>query len=273
MRRLIRFEDAYGLADLVCLVQQLGYAGLIADKDKNNLNGINTIILSEKDETYIECGVSFPAILTLKDEWIANIIQYQIDELIIVFDMDAADGTGEIISSTKLEEFVTKIERNLKKQNLDICVRYVPAVWAAETFAMYVLLQDYKIKKKTEEFVEPTELVHKLNTPKFHAKIVGEILKHRGISERTKHLRKYISNNEIAVQGLEKALKQFKQSINERVLNWILYEDADALYDSAGVVEHQREIERYLQKHQPDANEQFIVYENVKLDFNKKCWK
>lgn len=271
MRRLIRFEDAYGLADLVCLVQQLGYIPLIADKEKNSLKGINTITLSEKEETYVECGTSFPTVLSPKDEWIANLIHYQIDELIIVFDMDEPSGKG-IISSAKLHTYITELEDRLKKQNININVRYVPAVWVAETFAMYILLQDYKHNDVTKVIVEPTELVHKLNTARFHARIVQEVLNHRGIDKRAKHLREYISNKEIAVQGLEKVIRYYANSINERVLKWILYDDVNSLFNGIEVVKHQQDIENYFQLHQPDVNEKFTLYGKIEIDLNKKCW-
>lgn len=271
MRRLIRFEDAYGLADLVCLVQQLGYMPLVADSEKNNLKGINMITLSEKGDTYIECGVSFPTVLNPKDEWIANIIHNQIEELIIVFDMDAPSGKG-IISSSQLHTYITDLEKRLKNQNVNIKVRYVPAVWAAETFILYIMLQDYACKVETEVIVEPTELVHKLSTARLHARIVQEILKHRGIDKKVKHLREYISNNEIAIKGLEKVISYHTNSINKRVIKWIIDDNPEYLFDATEAVKHQQEIENYFQVHQPVANEKLTLYGKIQIDLNKKCW-
>lgn len=62
MRQLIRFEDAYGIADLVCMIHDLGLIELIA-RD-NSLQGIKIVNKSKKEDIYIECGVSFPAVLS-----------------------------------------------------------------------------------------------------------------------------------------------------------------------------------------------------------------
>lgn len=269
MRRLIRFEDAYGMADLVCMTQDLGLITLISNND--SLLGVNEINESLKQDTFIECGVSFPSVLIPTNELIANIKEYKIEEIIIVYDMDAPNGAG-ILKHDILETYLKTLRDGLDKQGLKHAkIKLAPVVWAAETLAICILKHDYTYIDGTKA-IEATEVVHAKNTAKLHGRIIKEILNENNASSsiKTKHLRHYINKNEIE-EALLDTLEQFPKSINKRVIKWIISGDIRDLFDIQSAIKHQINIENYYQRYKPTGNIEIIV-NNQAISLNKKCW-
>lgn len=272
MSRLIRFEDAYGMADLVCLAQDMDLIALKSNPNTNSLEGINCINYCEEKDTYYECGISFPTLLLPTNELLANIKAYNITELVLVYDMDSPKASDSILSVVMLSNYLQGLRQELDAQGCQyVEIKLVPVVWSAETFALYILANDYKDKLPEETVVEPTELVHSKNTAKFHGKIVEIFLNNIGVQGKTKHLREYISQRDKIIVSLENALEEFEDSINFNTIAWIISEEDRFLYDIKSAIQHQNEICTYHTNHQPNSKEVLNVC-GISLDMNKKCW-
>lgn len=268
MRQLIRFEDAYGMADLICMTHDLGLIELIPKN--NSLQGIKIVNKSRKENIYIECGVSFPAVISPSNELVASLKQYEIEELILVYDMDTPTGCG-ILSSQELEIRLKRLRQFLDNQNLnDVKIKLVPVVWAAETLLIYIMMHIVKDKEMLN-FTEPIDLVHKLNIAKCHGKIIEEILKNLDISNcKSKHVRDYINKREIVV-GLKDTLVRFPNSINSQIMKWLISFNDEILFDIDKAIDHQKKIEKFYDTHTPKQDKIFEIY-GIKIDLNKKCW-
>ncbi len=267
MPLLINFEDAYGMSDIVCLAHGINLPGLNSDKANNAIIGIQEIIKSNKQDTYICCGISCPKVLIVENKLLGDIYNYNISELVIVFDMDSPSGKG-VITAEKLKEYVDGIEKQLRSFNVK--VRYAPVVWSAETIALYYLLDIYNDKEKC---VDITTVMHKKSTIKFHGKLIEEILNKESKYQecKVKHTRKYMNDKDKVRQVIEKFIRNYPQSINLRLLKWILTEDISYLFDSIEVVEHQRKVEDLYNEGQASKNNTFYLY-GKEISLNKKCW-
>lgn len=268
MSRLIRFEDAYGMADLVCLVQDIPLINLQSNTGTTSLTGINQIHYCKEKDIYYECGISFPTLLIPSNNLLAAIKKYNIDEIIFVYDMDSPEGGQSILSSStlkkKLDELYVQLDNSVK-------IRLLPIVWAAETFALYILACDYDAKKATEIVQEPTKLIHTKNIARFHSKIIERYLEYYKIQARSKHLREYIHNKEEAIRALNLARNKFKDSINAKAINWILENDDSYLFNINEAIQHQEEVNIFYNNNQPKPKEKFNVMGKL-LDMTKKCW-
>lgn len=275
MKRLIRFEDTYGMADIVCLAHNLGLINY--EQSGRGLTGIKQIHNTNNQDIFIECGLSFPDVFTPNINLVSSIKTYDIDELVIVYDMDSLDGKG-IISSLDLDIYFKKFTAELNRQGLsNLKVKLVPVVWAAETIALYILLNDYENIEKNEKIVEATEIVHKLNTAKLHGKIIDiflpmiyskAVMGSRNM--KVKKLRTYITYGMIH-ENLPKFLEYFPKSLNRTVVKWIVNAEYDKLFDMQTAVKHQQKIEAYYLNYLPTANEKFVCNKQS-LELNKKCW-
>lgn len=250
------------------MIHDLGLIELIA-RD-NSLQGIKIVNKSKKEDIYIECGVSFPAVLSPSNELIASLKQYEIEELILVYDMDTPRGRG-ILSSQDLQIYFKRLRMFLDNQDLnEVRIKVVPVVWVAETILLYVMMHMIK-EREMLSFIEPVDLVHKLNIAKCHGKIIEEILKNLDISNcKSKHVRDYMRKSEIVV-GLKEALIRFPNSINSQIMKWFISLNHEMLFDIDKAVEHQKEVEKLYNIHILKKLERFELY-GLTIDLNKKCW-
>ena len=272
MSRLIRFEDAYGMADLVCLAHGLGLVGLSSDSKSTSLSGVIDINYCEEKDTYYECGISFPTLLVPDNELLGNIKAYGVDELVFVYDMDSPKKGEQILSKVMLENYLKDLRKYLDDNGArDVVIKFVPVVWAAETFALYILACDYDSKDTNEIIVEPTQLIHTKNIAKFQGKIIDEYLKYYGIQGRAKHLREYINSQDVVIENLKLARKRFKESLNKKTMSWIIENKGQFLFDMTEAIQHQENVNKFYKNNQPGLQEVFDAL-GTKLNMNKKCW-
>lgn len=269
MRRLIRFEDAYGMADIVCIAHKLGLVDFSVQG--NGIVGIKQIHETDIPGVFIECGLSFPDIFMVDGLLVSNLKSYGIEEVIVVYDMDSLNGKG-IISSNDLQVYLTRFTNELKRQGINICIKLAPVVWAAETLALCIMGCDGEAEGNFANDIDASEIVHSLNTAKLHGKIINLLLsaKYPKQYKKAKHLREYITDYAIK-DCLTRLLKSFPESINFKVVDWIIREDFKVLFDIPSAIIHQQRIEEYYKKHLPNSDQKFIVCEQS-LDLNKKCW-
>lgn len=273
MTRLIRFEDAYGMSDIICLAHDLPLINLKSNICTTSLSGINNINYCKEKNVYYECGISFPTLLIPNNELLANIKHYKIDEIIMVYDMDSPRESDPILSSELLEKYLEKLREWLDRYGLiDVKIKLLPAVWAAETFALYILACDYSTTNTKQEVEEPTKLIHTKNIAKFHSKIIEKLLEyHYEENVRVKHLRDYIKSKEKVIEGLESASKQFKDSINNNTIKWIIDDNEKYLFDINEAILHQEKVNKYYKDNQPKDNEKIEVCK-TSLNMTRKCW-
>lgn len=272
MKQLIRFEDAYGMADIVCIAHDLGLIEL-QPNGNSGLNGVNKIHTSNKKDIYVECGISFPTILTVTNDLITKLVKNNISELILVYDMDSPKPGQSIISSKDLSLYLNNMKDELKRNNLGhIRIKLAPVVWAAETLAISIMACDYDCTEKSEKCIECTEIVHAKNTAKLHAQMLLEFLiqNSSNTNRKVKHIRDYIPRDEI-IPNLEKLLQKFPKTINKQIIQWIVTLNINQLYNISDAINHQGQIEKLYLNSLPKQNE-YIYVNSVKLDLNKKCW-
>jgi hypothetical protein len=258
MSQLIRFEDNYGMGDIVCLAQDLGPI------DYNNTNVTSD---TYKSDVFIQIGLSMGSVFSIDDTFIAS-ISNKIDEIIFVYDMDSISGRG-ILTSQQLQK---SFERH-NRINKDIRLRYAPIVWSAETVALYTMLDihnpDNIIKEKC---IDITTLVHQKNTAKFHGVILDRILKHENINDvKVKHFSEYIKDKKQLIGKLTDIINEYPKGINKRTLQWITTADTKYLYDKDDAIQHQNDVMNLYNKYNPKDDSTFECY-NEQLRLDKKCW-
>lgn len=258
MSQLIRFEDKYGMGDIVSLAQDLGAV---------NHNVVALSAKTNKPDVWIQIGLSIGAVFSIDDLFKSN-IDKDVDEIIFVYDMDAISGKG-VLTPQQLQKSLLEHDKFNKKYRL----RYAPIVWCAETVALYVLLDvfdpNHVIKGKS---VDITTLVHQKNTAKFHGVILDRVLRHENINNvKVKHMYKYIKNKKILIDKITEIIKYYPNGINKRTLQWIKTGNTDYLYDKNEAIYHQNDVIQLHQKYLPSNGDIFKCYsEELKLD--KKCW-
>ena len=120
-------------------------------------------------------------------------------------------------------------------------------------------------------FIEPVDLVHKLNIAKCHGKIIEEIFKNLDISNcKSKRVRDYMKKSEI-VMGLQETLIRFPNSINFQIIKWFISLDCEFLFDIDKAIEHQKEVEELYNISILKKMEQLELY-GLTINLNKKCW-
>lgn len=267
MSQLIRFEDKFGMTDIVCIVQDLGL---------QNPNDMWVTHSTMKKDILVQYGLSIGLVLNPDDMLKTAIMNYDINEIIYVFDMDALDGKG-IMPVRVLKEKVNRIDAWITSIGKDIIVKYAPVVWSAETIALYILLALYPEKpcvKRGNKGIDITNVVHFKNTMKFHGRLLEDILKNMYSSDvdiNVKHLRDYIGKKEFIIDRLTKFIEVYPENINVQLLKWIMSGETKFLYDSSTVIEHQEDVAALFDTFLPRDKEIFISFSR-ELSLNKKCW-
>lgn len=266
MSQLIRFEDKYGMTDIVCIAQGLGTPN--TDYEKLTCKTI-------KDNIVIQYGLTIGNVLGWDDLVKNAIIENNVEEITYVFDMDSIDGKG-ILTVDDIQGKIKTISKEIEKLDTPVAVNYAPIVWAAETIALYILLEVYAIEEdfKREKCTDITSLIHSKNTVKFHGRLLKDVLIHNGYDLtkiKTKHIRDFIDNRDLVINKLKQIIHYYPKGINRNVLQWIITGNTRYLYDSIGVIEHQKEVEKIYNQYKPKPNERMISY-NQEIDLNRKCW-
>lgn len=265
---LIRFEDAYGMADIILKTRDIPVVPLEPTQNTNNSTSTNNIKKSEMHNIYYECGVSFPAIFIPTAKLLGNIKTYHIDTLILVYDMDSPNQKYPILSEIDLKKYIDMLQKQLVKEGLGkVKVYFLPVVWCAETFALYILANKY-----SKNSTEITKILHSKNIAKFHGEIIKKYLEYYDINAKPKKLRDYIGDKDNIITSLKKFIRKYPDSINKKTIEWIITNDSQYLFDDTDALSHQREVGKYYQNNLPDRNEQFNAI-GSKLDMNKICWK
>lgn len=258
MSQLIRFEDKYGMGDIVSLAQDLG--------DVNH-NIIQLSTKTNKSNVWIQIGLSIGAVFSLDDLFKSN-INKDVDEIIFVYDMDTISGKG-VLTPQELQKKLSQHGKFSKKYKL----RYTPIVWCAETVALYVLLDVFDPNNTVKgKCVDITTLVHQKNTAKFHDAILAKVLRHENINNvKVKHMTEYIKSKDVLVNKISQIIKNYPNGINMRTLQWIITGNTDYLYGINEVINHQNDVVQLHQNYLPSNGETFKCY-SEELSLDKKCW-
>ena len=128
MKRWLRFEDKYGLADIYC-----AYHGLSYPVRAETVYG----------DVKIQTQLSNPGCMLIGNNKIAACALEGFNNCVVFFDMDPMDGDGVILSPDWIER---KVKRNDS-------ITYAPTVWCAETLACVCLGID------VDELLRPAKTV------------------------------------------------------------------------------------------------------------------
>lgn len=254
MKRLIRFEDKYGMPDIICPLQGLGLP---------NLENEKLTCATLKEDVMIQFGLSIGAVFYFDDVLKAEIYKNEIDELVYVYDMDAISGRG-ILSVEEITTKVAGISAALASMNRTVSVRFAPIVWAAETVMLYAFIKE----------LDAAKVIHLKNTAKFQGYILNEILRHNGYPMqdiKLKHMREYQPTAADMADRLQAVIMNDTANINKAVIQWMLSSNSNYLFDCKSVITHQERIVRFYHQNKPKETDTFICYEK-ELGLNQRCW-
>lgn len=259
MSQLIRFEDKYGMGDIVSLAQDLG---AVRHNDER--------IVSETDKTdvFIQIGLSIGAVFSTDDVQKSINNDKRIDEVIFVYDMDSISGKG-LLTAEQLEKTTERHNKFFSGIN----TRYAPIVWSAETIALYTMLDVYDpnfiVKKKC---IDITTIVHQKNTAKLHGIILENVLKKNNVQyNQVKHMNDYIRDKKELIERIEMIIDSYPAGINKQTLQWMITGDTNYLYSRDKAIEHQDEVTNLYQNNFPQSGKIFNCYGKA-LKLDKKCW-
>lgn len=262
MNQLIRFEDDYGASDIVCIAQELGLYDLSTNKLTHS---------TLKENIFMQSGLSIGAVFDISDIVISEILKYRIDEVIFVFDMDSISGKG-ILTESELRYKVNNIQERIKHVNVQ--VKYAPVVWTAETLALYIKLDSiFEDCDIIEKCADITHIIHSKNTAKLHGALLKKLINfNTNDTIKVKHARKFIGDKSNIHRKIKEVLNNYKDSINQDVLKWIISGDTKHLFDSKDVINHQIDVIQLHNKYMPKEGDTITVY-GEELSLTKVCWR
>lgn len=253
MRRLIRFEDAYGVKSMYELLYPI-YGNTIS------MGGDRRLVIPNEGDI-CEFGITSPKVFMLDSYMQAIIKQYEISEIVLVYDMDSVTGKG-ILTHSDLISHLADTEKWCKSNNVSI--RLVPVVWAAETLALFTILRKYKyFCKLSGKQIDVAEVVHLKNTPRCLGVILDKILSDEGVKAKYKHIHSYITLADINVH-----LRKYVSKINYPVIDF-LFEKQTLSYIEGLLFQYR--IESYY-ANLCSRGRTSISIGNTVLSLTKKCW-
>lgn len=137
MKRLIRFEDKYGIADF-----------FVGDKESEEI--INRNIVQIDTETFISRGHTSPAIFNIRNNEVKSAVLLGIKRILIVFDLDNVAENNKILEYNNVRKSV--------ESSLELCQKYniqcyfIPVCYMAESVALINYCKDYA-QSRAESYV------------------------------------------------------------------------------------------------------------------------
>ena len=253
MRRLIRFEDAYGVKSMYELLYTI-HGNTIS------MGGDRRFVIPREGDIY-ESGITSPKVFMLDSHMRAVIKQYEISEIVLVYDMDSVTGKGILTRNDLINHLADTIKWC---ESNDVSIRLVPVVWAAETLALFTILRKYKyFCKFSGRQIDVTEVVHLKNTPRCLGVILDKILSDEGVKAKYKHIHSYITLADVDVH-----LRKYVSRINYPVINFLF--EKQTLSYSDGLLFQDR-VESYYAS-LCSRGRTAISIGNMVLSLTKKCW-
>ena len=257
MIQLIRFEDDYGVHDLYNKMHNIDSKLTKLDEDRK-------LFISNDDTRLYEFGVTMPKVMMFDDTLGVTIKDYNVDEIVLVYDMDSPTGKG-ILTKETLEEYINNMVKALNRDGIrNLSIKLVPVVWAAETIALHLILKRYKYSCKTNDgVIDVANIVHRKNTPRCLGVIIDNILSNNGISKKSKHVGDYISAWDIKTN-----LLSCNDAINKPVADFIL---SDLSLNISEGINHQCEVQQYYQMVLEKDYSDIKIGDSI-ISLTKKCW-
>lgn len=203
MKCLFRFEDTYGIADMLALLND--YSPALWNKGCVNHMGVFDVRI----------GLNIASTLhTPKKELLENIALGYTD-IVAIFDLDSDSADKRILlTSEKLKKSIAKTEKDYRANGYTGNLHYIPATYCAETITLYQFLGP------TGYGTEVESIVSNWNTPMLHLMLVAKLIK-CGEYKYAKRVRNYFQKD-VFVSRVQAALAIRPNCVNCKFLEWLL---------------------------------------------------
>lgn len=213
MKCLCRFEDYYGMLDIVCAVRNVPRSAVSDDCE---------VSLSEHEDAKGNFGIT--KVFGVNKNTAENYKRAGIERVIFVYDVDSMHHTNDILLS--MDQFLygsnnrnagkfAALDATRNLQNLGIDVRFIPVVYCAETI---VLFQFSKLG------LDVADMMHADDTPKLILSVLTTCYKHSiGFTKDARKECKKI-NEYLRIDEVLKRLRtlDYSKSVNKELYNWML---------------------------------------------------
>lgn len=188
MSKVIRFEDTYGMYSAYVAMHRL----------ENELMDLNdSTFYAPSIDAFLMPGLGVDGCFRVYKNLSKMIGFGNIDKIVTVMDIDGANNNGVNSLDSKIcSKCLSRFESKVLAIDGNVQFSYVPTIFASETVMLY-----QHLKREGESFCIEN-LVHSVNTWKFHSLILAIVNGFEHISE-VKNTEKYIN-----IHSMTKAFKE-----------------------------------------------------------------